>query len=101
MDYLGSKFFTVKKQTTNCSGRILILDATIDNKYILINWYYASNEQEQSNTLKNLQCMLKDLNVDDAEHIALVRDFNLLFDVALEATGGRLCLKYYTFFLNY
>lgn len=41
--------------------------------------------------------MLKDLNVADGEHIALVRDFNLLFDVALEATGRKLCLKHCTF----
>ena len=97
MDYLGSKSFTVKKQATNCSCWILILDATIDNNYILINSYNASNKHEQINTLTNLQCMLKGLNVADGEQIVFIRDFNLFFDVALETTDGKPCLKHNTF----
>ena len=44
----------------------------------------------------DLQCMLKELNVDNGEQITLVADFNLFFDVALEAFG-KPCLKHNTF----
>ena len=57
MAYLRSKSFTVKNHATNCSDKILIVDTTIDNKCSSINSYNASNEQEQVNTLANLQCI--------------------------------------------
>ena len=43
-----TKSFTVKNQITNCSDQILITDMIIDDGYILINLYNASNEQCQS-----------------------------------------------------
>ena len=45
--YFGTEKFTVKKQQTDHSGRILILDVSInDSEYILINLYNANTEKE-------------------------------------------------------
>ena len=44
--YIGTKNFTIKKQQTDHSGRILIFDVTInDSKCILINVYNANTEK--------------------------------------------------------
>ena len=52
-----------------------------------------NNEQEQVNTLQNLQCMLKELYTDNSKQVALTVNFNSFFDVALEAIGERPCSK--------
>ena len=47
--------FTVKKQQTDHSGRILILDVSInDSDYILINLHNANTEKEQIEVLTYL-----------------------------------------------
>lgn len=63
----------------------------------MINLYNANNEQEQVNTLTNLWRTLKELDIDDSKQIILAGYFNSFFDVALEATGGKACLKRNTF----
>ena len=81
--------FLVKKPGTNRNDRILILDASLDNdKYILINLYNASNKQEQFKTLTNLQCMLKELNINDSKQIVFAGGFSF-FDVVLEVIGEK------------
>ena len=81
--------FLVKKPGTNRNDRILILDASLDNdKYILINLYNASNKQEQVKTLTNLQCMLKELNINDSKQIVFAGGFSF-FDVVLEVIGEK------------
>ena len=58
--YIGTEKFTVKKQQTDHSGRILILDVSInDSEYILINLYNANTENEQIEVLSNLFALLK------------------------------------------
>ena len=87
--YIRSKLFLVKKPGNNRNGRILILDASLDNdKYMLINLYNASNKQEQVSTLTNLQCMLKELNINDSKQIVFAGGFSF-FDVVLEVTGEK------------
>lgn len=63
----------------------------------MINLYNANNEQEQVNTLTNLWRTLKELDIDDSKQIILAGYFNSFFDVVLEATGGKACLKRNTF----
>ena len=66
--YLLSKSFPFLKKAINCNGRILILAATVgEYEHVLSNLYNAKNEQEQVNTLTNLQGMQKELNSDDSK----------------------------------
>ena len=50
--YLGSKSFVVKNKRNDDTGRILILDVSIDDTdYILVNIYNANTENEQIKVL--------------------------------------------------
>ena len=58
--YFGTEKVTVKKQQTDHSGRILILDVFInESEYILINFYNANTEKEQIEVMSNLFALLK------------------------------------------
>ena len=61
--YSGKETFSVKKtnkQETDKEGRILILDASInDSEYILINLYNANTEKEQIDVLNNMLVLLE------------------------------------------
>ena len=59
----------------------------------MINLYNVNKEQEQVNTQTNLPCMLKELSINDSKQIILARYFSPFFDVTLEASGGKACLK--------
>ena len=53
--YFGKESFFGKKQETDTEGRILILDASInDSKYTLINLYNTNTEKEQIDALNNM-----------------------------------------------
>ena len=53
----GNKTFTVKKHLFNKNGRILILEALVDDsELILINLYDANTEKEQIQTFNELKC---------------------------------------------
>ena len=53
--YFGTEKYIVKKQQTDHSGRILILDVSInDSEYNLIELYNANTEKEQIELLSNL-----------------------------------------------
>ena len=62
----------------------------------MINLCNATNEQEQVNTLTNLQCMLEELNIEDSKQIVFAGGFNSFFDVGLEAIGEKPRLKHKT-----
>ena len=57
IDLSGNKTFTVKKHLFNKNGRILILEALVDDsELILINLYDANTEKEQIQTFNELKC---------------------------------------------
>ena len=57
--YLG-RIFVLNKQKTDESGKIFILDVTLDtDQYILINLYNANTKTEQLKILRELQSLLK------------------------------------------
>ena len=59
--YDNINYFSKKKLSDN-SGRILVLDITIDGmEYLLINLYNGNTEPEQLKILENLSKVLKDL----------------------------------------
>ena len=92
--YFGTEKFAVKKQQTDHSGRILILDVSInDSEYILINLYNANIEKEQTEVLSNLFALLKTFDVNPNKHIIMAGNFNLFFNSNLDAAGGNPTLK--------
>ena len=59
--YLGSKKFQLIKINKDDHGRILIVDANIDDQnFVLINFYSANTESEQINTICELNQLLDD-----------------------------------------
>ena len=58
--YANISYF-VRKKLSDGSGRILVLDATIDGtEYLLINLYNGNTEPEQLKILESLSKVLKD-----------------------------------------
>ena len=84
--YFEAEKITVKIQQTNHSGRILILDVSInDSKYILINLFNANTEKDQIEVLSNLFALLKTFHINPNKHIIMNGDFNLFFYSKLDA----------------
>ena len=76
--YFGSETFTVIKQQTVHSDRILILDGFInDSEYILINLYNANTEKEQIEVLRKLFALLKTFHINPNKRIIMGGGFNL------------------------
>ena len=91
--YFGTEKFTAKKQTDHGS-RILILDVSInDSEYNLINLYDANTGKEQIEVLSDLFALLKTFDIDPNKHLIMAGDFNVFFNLKLDAAGGNLTLK--------
>ena len=75
-------------------GRVLIIEATYDDKnFLLINLYNAKNEKDQIEVLDTLCKLLENHNTDGYCHTILSGDFNIIFDTILDASGGNPSLK--------
>ena len=92
--YTGKRSFKLLKNKNDESGRILILEAMIDDcVVILINLYNPNTEKEQVFIWEKLDLMLQ--TFDDLENkiIILGGNFNLFLDTALGAEGCSPVLK--------
>ena len=79
----------VIKVSTDKKGRILILEiSSNDTKYLLINLCNANTEADQLVTLDTLSKLLDGHDIDGDCHPIFGGDFNLIFDVLLDASGG-------------
>ena len=82
--FYGNINYSVKKKLSDDSGRILLLDVTINGtEYLLINLYNENTEPEQLNILEGVLKMLKDFQVLSEKNIIFAEDFNLFFDQKL------------------
>ena len=91
---MGSKSFVLTNQTADKNGRLLLIEAIVDDaKFILINIYNCNTESQQLLTLTELHKILQ--NVDDIgnKNIIIGGDFNFHFNSKLEAKGGKPTLK--------
>ena len=87
----GNLNICVKDKVHGNDGKVLILDATINGSdYLLINFYNANTEREQSTIIKNLNNLLKDFR---DKKVIVAGDFNLIFDKNLGSAGGNPLLK--------
>ena len=92
--YIGTKKFELVSQKTDKNGRLLIIEANIDNTaFLLINLYNPNKEKEQISILSELDNMLETYNNLSNNKIILGGDFNFFFDTCFEAVGGNPTLK--------
>ena len=92
--FIGSKKIFIRNKLSDNDGRILILDADIDDEnFILINLYNPNTEAEQLKTLSKLTEMLTKLHLIQNNNIICAGDFNLFFNVKLESYGGNPVFK--------
>ena len=88
--------WVVKKLNTiknNNQGRILILDADIEETFVLINLYKPNDETEQIKTIYELDELLGDFGLDYTKNNNTCRQFQFIFDSSLEASRGKPALK--------
>ena len=92
--YFGSQQFPIESKKTDNCGRILVLEASLeDKKYILMNIYNSNTESERMETLENLNRILNTIVYSHEKHIILGGDLNIFFDSSLEASGGNPTIK--------
>ena len=71
------------------SGRYIVLNAEINNSpVVLVNYYAPNYEAEQAKLFEDLTRIFDHLNVSENTKVILRGDFNLTFDINLDANGG-------------
>ena len=84
---IGSEKVFIRNKLSDNDGRILILDADIDDEnFILINLYNPNTEAEQLKTLSKLKEMLTKLHLTQNNIIICAGDFNLFLTLNLRVT---------------
>ena len=92
--FLRNKKIKYNKIRTDNNGRIIVLEAEIDDEiFLLINLYNPNTEAEQVKTLCELERMLDIFSLDSYKNIIFAGDFNCFFNSNLEASGGNLASK--------
>ena len=92
--FLGNKKIKYNKIRTDNNGRIIVLEAEIDDEiFLLINLYNPNTEAEQVKTLCELERMLDVFSLDSCKNILFAGDFNCFFNSSLETSGGNPAFK--------
>ena len=92
--FFGRILYTVRKKASDKNGRILILEAFIDDtEFILLNLYNANTENEQVTIFSELTNLLENFDLTENKPILLAGDYSLFLDRSLEAKGGNPCLS--------
>ena len=90
----ASKRIEQINKTSDKSGRILLVEATIDDTvFVPINTYNVNTEFQQLEALSDLISIIDKVKDIKRKIIVLGGDFNVLFDISLEISGGNPCLK--------
>ena len=92
--FYGTKSFELINKIEDKAGRILVIEAKIDDDtLLLVNIYNSNTESEQLLTLSELCLMLDNIDNLSNKKIIFGGDFNMIFDPILEAQGGNPVLK--------
>ena len=92
--FYGAKKLELLNKCSDKAGRILLLDVKIDDTvFVLVNIYNANTENDQLQTLSDLNDILGNINDIETKNIILGGDFNVFFNLSLEANGGNPVLK--------
>ena len=86
--------YKIKARYMHKNGRYIVLDMLIDNNPVILVNYYAPNvESEQLKVLDELAHIFNQLQTSENTMFIWGGDFNLFFDVDLNAEGGSPKLK--------
>ena len=95
--FLEGLKYKVRAQYVDDNGRYIVLDALFDNNPVILVNYYAPNvETDQMKVLDEIlifSTKLKILKISENTTFIWDGDFNLLFDINLDADGARLNRK--------
>ena len=92
--FYGSKTIEQINKISDKSGRVLLVEATVDDTvFVLINIYNTNTESEQLETLLDLVSIIDKVKDIQSKNIVLGGDFNVIFDISFESLGGNPCLK--------
>ena len=92
--FYGSKTIEQTNKISNKSGRILLVEVTIDDTiFVLIKIYNASTELEQLDTFSDLVSILDKVKDIQNKKKVLGGNLNVTFDISLENLGGNSCFK--------
>ena len=64
-----------------------------DSPYLLINFYNANRQNEQLKALQNLNNIISGIELESDTRFMFGGDFNIIYDVKLDADGGSPSLK--------
>ena len=77
--FLGSITFLPKSICKDKNGRILIIEAEIDDEtFILINFYNSNTETEQVKSMNDLENLLQNFDINPSKNIVFAGDFNVV-----------------------
>ena len=86
--------FNPKSVDSDCGGRFLLLEATIQDCPLLIIHIYAPNKaHEQKTFFSKIKRKIDNFDFDSDVEILLGGDLNLYFDENLDCHGGRPKIK--------
>ena len=86
--------FKILNDYRNTDGQILVLKCIIeDSPYLLINFYNANRQNEQLKALQNLNDIISGIELESDTRFIFGGDFNIIYDVKLDADGGSPSLK--------
>ena len=92
--FLWNKNFKCTIISNDTNGRIIIMEAHIDDEiFALIDLYNSNSEVEQTKTLYKLDQILGKFSLDSYQKVIFTGDFAMFFNTNLEAPGGNPTLK--------
>ena len=92
--FCGNFDYDLKQSETDPDGRFLIIEVLIKGQlYLLVNFYNENDEKSKLKLLEKLEISLKKFSDVENKEIIWSGDFNLIFDVKLDAEGDSPKLK--------
>ena len=89
-----ASIYKVVNQYVDDSGRFIVLNTLIeDSPVVLINYYAPNEEKDQLKVLDDLNHILDNIDISEDTVLVWGGDFNLIFDIGLDADGGSPKLK--------
>ena len=86
--------YKVINQYVDDGGRFIVLNTLIeDSPVVLINYYAPNEEKDQLKVLDDLNHILDNIDISEDTVLVWGGDFNLIFDIGLDADGGSPKLK--------
>ena len=88
--------YKVINQYVDRGGRFIVFNTLIeDSPVVLINYYAPNEEKDQLKVLDDLNHILDNIDISEDTVLVWGGDFNLIFDIWLDADCGSSKLKIY------